>query len=247
MGRPRATAAVAARAAGPGAAASRSRRANPKSKPTFLSPPAPATAATRKRNRGASSSPSPSPSPSSPGYVSFVSSPSSASPEPEPKSRSSKPRAKPAARSPPLASPLPASPLSAATPAAAAATSSISSVGDLRCAAASQMESLRRRLDGLHSRAHTDLDASFSHASKRFKTQNQACQQLTDAVDKEYKNMADSIKETAEKIKAKYKLSMAETRSSTSHVSKVAIPEITKSVEKAIDGLRRRYNISMPV
>jgi hypothetical protein len=34
-----------------------------------------------------------------------------------------------------------------------------------------------------------------------FQTQNQACQQLTDAVDKEYKNMADSIKETAEKIK----------------------------------------------
>jgi hypothetical protein len=31
------------------------------------------------------------------------------------------------------------------------------------------MESLRRRLDGLHSRAHTDLDASLSHASKRFK------------------------------------------------------------------------------
>jgi|UniRef100_A0ACD5UAS4 uncharacterized protein YajQ (UPF0234 family) len=109
------------------------------------------------------------------------------------------------------------------------------------------MESLRRRLDGLHSRTNTDLDASLSHASKRFKTQNQACQQLTDEVDKEYKKMSDSIKETAEKIKARYKLITAETRSSTSHVSKVTIPEITKSVEKAIEGLRSRYNISMPV
>ena len=75
-----------------------------------------------------------------------------------------------------------------------------------------------------------------------FQTQNQACQQLTDEVDKEYKKMSDSIKETAETIKvqldhlftagaifyffvlipvfllqAKYKLIMAETRSSTSH------------------------------
>lgn len=78
-------------------------------------------------------------------------------------------------------------------------------------------------------------------------TQNQACEQLTDEVDKDYKKMSDSINETAEKIKAKYKLIMSETKSCTSHVSKVTIPEITKSVEKAIDGLRSRYNLSMPV
>ncbi|CAM0905802.1 unnamed protein product [Alopecurus aequalis] len=241
MGRRRATAAAATRATG--AVASRSRRANPESKPTFFSPRAAATAATRKRNGGASSSSSPSPSPSSRTDVSFVSPPFSASPEPARKSRSSKPRAKakPAARSPPLASPL-----SPAAPAAASA-SVVSSVEDLRSAAASQMESLRCRLDGIHSRGHIDLDGSLSRASKRFKTQNQACQQLTYEVDKEYRKMSDSMKETAEKIKAKYKLIMAETRSSTSHVSKVTIPEITKSVEKAIDRLCSRYNISMPV
>lgn len=243
MGRPRATAAA-------GTAASRPRRANAKSKPAFLSPPAPATRKRNARARAPSSSPSsPSPSPSSPTDVSFVAPPSSVSPEPAPKSRSCKPsskaKAKPAARSPPLASPRPVSPLSAGAPPAAAAL--VSSVGDLRSAAASQMESLRHRLDGLHSRVHTDLDASLSRASKRFKTQNQACQQLTDEVDNEYRKISDNLKENAEKLKAKYKQIMAETQSSTSRACKVTIPEITKSVEKAIDGLRRRYNISMPV
>jgi len=31
------------------------------------------------------------------------------------------------------------------------------------------MEDLKRRLDALHSRAHADLDASFSRVSKRIK------------------------------------------------------------------------------
>ncbi|CAN6171852.1 unnamed protein product, partial [Urochloa humidicola] len=77
-------------------------------------------------------------------------------------------------------------------------------------------------------------------------TQNQACQQLTDEVDKEYKKMSDNIKERSEIVKAKYKQIIAEAQSSTTRVCKVTIPEMTKSVEKAIDGLRNRYNISMP-
>uniref|UniRef100_A0A0E0Q7P1 Uncharacterized protein n=1 Tax=Oryza rufipogon TaxID=4529 RepID=A0A0E0Q7P1_ORYRU len=238
MARPRATT----------AAASRPRRASTKPKAhSFLSPVAPPPPSARARARAGPSSPSSS-SPSTPtaAGLSFLSSPgSSASPKPAPRSRSS--------RRSPLASPRTgtASPLSAAVapggPAPSPASAAVSSVGDLRSSAASQMEALKRRLDELHSRAHTDLDASLSRASKRFKIQDHACQQLTDEVDKEYKKMSDSINENTEMIKAKYKQIMAEAQSSTSRVCKVTIPEMTKSVEKAIDGLRSRYNISMPI
>ncbi|KAF8692645.1 hypothetical protein HU200_039467 [Digitaria exilis] len=250
MGRPRATAAT--------AASSRPRR-NPKPKrdPSFLSPlasPAPASRTrTRKpavRRRGGSSPASSSPG-SSPAdlSISFLSSPGSSAsppkPKPKPKPRA---RAKPTARSPLVASPRPAS-----AAAAAAALAGVSSVGDLRSAVASQMEDLKRRLEALHSRAHSDLDASFSRVSKRikarsyffFQTQTQACQQLTDEADKEYKKVSDNIKENSEIVKAKYKQIIADAQSSTTRVCKVTIPEITKSVEKAIDGLRSRYNISM--
>ncbi|CAL5080037.1 unnamed protein product [Urochloa decumbens] len=257
MGKPRAT-----------AAASRPRR-NPKPKqdPSFLFPLASPAPASRPRTRKpaarrvASSSPSPSPSSSSPGSspadlsIGFLSSPSPGSsaspPKPKPRPRV---RAKPAAaRSPLAATPRAAaspSPSPAASPhpspAPAAAAAGVSTVGDLRSAVASQMDDLKRRLDALHSRAHADLDASFSRVSKRVKTQNQACQQLTDEADKEYKKMSDNIKERSEIIKAKYKQIIAEAQSSTTRVCKVTIPEMTKSVEKAIDGLRSRYNISMP-
>ncbi|CAL5075689.1 unnamed protein product [Urochloa decumbens] len=253
MGRPRATTAA--------AAASRPRR-NPKPKqdPSFLFPlasPAPASRArTRKpaARRVASSSPSSSSPGSSPADLSigFLSSPSPGSsaspPKPKPRPRA---RAKPAARSPLAATPHAAaaaspSPAASPQPAPAAATVGVSSVGDLRSAVTSQMDDLKRRLDALHSRAHADLDASFSRVSKRVKTQNQACQQLTDEVDKEYKKMSDNIKERSEIVKAKYKQIIAEAQSSTTRVCKVTIPEMTKTVEKAIDGLRSRYNISMP-
>nr|CAB3456484.1 unnamed protein product [Digitaria exilis] len=255
MGRPRATAAT--------AASSRPRR-NPKPKrdPSFLSPlasPAPASRTrTRKpavRRRGGSSPASSSPG-SSPAdlSISFLSSPESSAspPKPKPKPRA---RAKPAARSPLVASPrvagaAGASPSPAASPqpasaAAAAAPAGMSSVGDLRSGVASQMEDLKRRLEALHSRAHSDLDASFSRVSKRIKTQTKACQQLTDEADKEYKKVSDNIKESSEIVKAKHKQIIADAQSSTTRACKVTIPEITKSVEKAIDGLRSRYNISM--
>ncbi|TKW31782.1 hypothetical protein SEVIR_2G129100v4 [Setaria viridis] len=248
MGRPRAT---------PAAASRPRRNPKPKQDPSFLFPLASPAPASRKRavRRGASSPASSSPG-SSPADLSigFLSSPGSSAspPKPKPKPRA---RAKPAARSPLVASPrvtvASPSPSPAASPqpspaAAAAAAAGASSVGDLRSAVASQMEDLKRRLDALHSRAHADLDASFSRVSKRIKTQNQACQQLTDEVDKEYKKMSDNIKESSEIVKAKYKQIIAEAQSCTTRVCKVTIPEMTKSVEKAIDGLRSRYNISMP-
>ncbi|TVU39092.1 hypothetical protein EJB05_12496, partial [Eragrostis curvula] len=248
---------------------------NPKPKPSFLSPlaaPAPA-ARTRARTRaGSSPALSSSPGSSSPADLSFLSSPSSsASPKPKPRARA-RARAKAAPRSPLVASPrAAASPSPAASPAPATAAAAASNVGELRSAVTSQLEALKRRLDALHSRVHADLDASLSRVSKRakvrlqglvysdvtlnnvkmaqgncFETQNQACQQLTDEVDKEYKKMSDNIKESSEKVKAKYKQIIAEAQSSTTRVCKVTIPEMTKTVEEAIEGLCSRYNISMP-
>ncbi|KAJ1288491.1 hypothetical protein BS78_02G093700 [Paspalum vaginatum] len=237
MGRPRATAA---------ASRSRSRR-NPKPKmdPSFLSPlasPAPASRTRKRAVCGGGSSPASSSPGSSPAdlSISFLSSPGSSASPPKPR------RAKLAARAPLVASPRAASPPPAASPSPhPASAGGLSSVRDLRTAVSSQMEDLKRRLDALHSRAHADLDASFSRVSKRIKNQNQACQQLTDEAEKEYKKMSDNIKESSEMVKAKYKQIITEARSSTTRVCKVTIPEMTKSVEKAIDGLCSRYNVSM--
>ncbi|XP_066399044.1 early nodulin-like protein 1 [Miscanthus floridulus] len=223
----------------------------PKPDPSFLSPltspsPSPAPRTRKRAVRGvvgsspASSSPGSSPADLS---ISFLSSPGSPASPPKPSAR-----AKFAARAPLVASPRAATPSPAASPhPASVGATGVSSVGDLRTVVASQMENLKRRLDALHSRAHADLDASFSRVSKRIKTQNQACQQLADEVDKEHKKISDNMKESSEIARAKYKQIIAEAQASTTRVWKVTIPEMTKSVEKAIDGLCTHYNISMPV
>ncbi|CAD6220098.1 unnamed protein product [Miscanthus lutarioriparius] len=215
-------------------------RAKPKSKPdpSFLSPlaspsPSPAPRTRKRAVRGVGSSPASSSPGSSPAdlSISFLSSPGSPASPPKPSAR-----AKHAARAPLVASPGAATPSPAASPQpASVAATGVSSVGDLRTAVASQMENLKRRLDALHSRAHADLDASFSRVSKRIKTQNKACQQLADEVDKEHKKMSDDIKESSEIARAKYKQIIAEAQASTTRVCKVTIPVMTKSVEKAID------------
>ncbi|CAD6225800.1 unnamed protein product [Miscanthus lutarioriparius] len=228
-------------------------RAKPKPKPdpSFLSPltspsPSPAPRTRKRAVRGVvGSSPASSSLGSSPAdlSISFLSSPGSPASPPKPSAR-----AKLAARAPLVASPLAATPSPAASPhPASVGATGVSSVGDLRTAVASQMENLKRRLDALHSRAHADLDASFSRVSKRIKTQNQACQQLADEVDKEHKKISDNMKESSEIARAKYKQIITEAQASTTRVCKVTIPEMIKSVEKAIDGLCTHYNISMPV
>ncbi|XP_062195183.1 uncharacterized protein LOC133898483 [Phragmites australis] len=143
--------------------------------------------------------------------------------------------AKPRTRNSPLA----ASPFSA--PGAAV---SMSSIGDLRSLAASHLDSLKRRFDALHGDSVRELEASHSRISKRFKMQTQGCLQLAEEADKEHKKMADKISERAEAVKTSYKKFMAEVQASTSRVCKVTVPEMAKSAERAIDGLRSRYNIS---
>jgi hypothetical protein len=73
--------------------------------------------------------------------------------------------------------------------------------------------------------------------------QTQSCLQLADEAEKEHRKMADKISEHAEAVKASYKKFVAEVQASTSRVCKVTIPEMAKSADRAIDGLRSRYNI----
>ncbi|EAZ05811.1 hypothetical protein OsI_28048 [Oryza sativa Indica Group] len=152
----------------------------------------------------------------------------------------SSPVVKPKPRSP-LAAPA-SSPISPyASPASASV--SVSTVADLRILAASHLDSLKRRLDALHGDSARDLEASHSRISKRFKMQTQSCLQLADEAEKEHRKMADKISEHAEAVKASYKKFVAEVQASTSRVCKVTIPEMAKSADRAIDGLRSRYNI----
>ncbi|XP_024317782.1 uncharacterized protein LOC100828802 isoform X2 [Brachypodium distachyon] len=151
------------------------------------------------------------------------------------------------------ATPKTRSPLPAASPFAGATPASMSTVADLRSLAASSLDSLKRRLDALHGDSVRDLEASHSRISKRFKMQTQSSMQLAEEAEKELKKMVDKISERAEEMKASYKKFVAEVQSSTSRgtaerrdislMCKVTIPEMAKSAERAIDGLRSRYNI----
>ncbi|TVU00936.1 hypothetical protein EJB05_53624, partial [Eragrostis curvula] len=134
-------------------------------------------------------------------------------------------------------SPLAASPVFAAPV-------GMSTVGDLRSLAASHLDSLKRRLDALHGASVRDLEASHSRIAKRVKMQTQGCQQSAEEADKEHQKMADKINERAEVVKTSYKKFVAEVQASTSRVCKVTVPEMAKSAERAIDGLRSRYSIS---
>ncbi|RLM62048.1 uncharacterized protein C2845_PM14G04270 [Panicum miliaceum] len=144
--------------------------------------------------------------------------------------------AKPRTWGSPLASPAAASPL--------AAPAALSTIADLRSLAASHLDSLKRRLDALHGDSVRDLEASHSRLSKRVKMQTHGCLQLAEEADKEHKKVADKIAERAEVVKSSYKKFVAEVQASTSRVCKVTVTEMAKSAERAIDGLRSRYNIS---
>ncbi|KAM3405100.1 hypothetical protein ACQJBY_007908 [Aegilops geniculata] len=144
------------------------------------------------------------------------------------------------------------SPSSPATPkarsplspfAAASTPASVSTVGDLRGLAASSLDSLKRRLDALHGDSARDLEASHSRISKRIKMHTQSCLKLAEEAEEERKKMDERISGRAEEMKASYKKFLTEVQSSSSRVSKVTFPEMAKSVARAIDGLRSRYNI----
>ncbi|XP_051201153.1 uncharacterized protein [Lolium perenne] len=199
---------------------------------------APAAASKPKPRARARAKPKPKPSPAS--LSSGTSSPSAtsddASPSPVAVAAGRGFLAPSSPATPNTRSPLsaPASPFPAPKPA---------SVDDLRALAASTLDSLKRRLDALHGDSVRDLEASHSRISKRIKMQTQSCLQLAEEAEREHRKVAEKISESADEMKASYKKFVAEVQSSTSRVCKVTVPEMAKSVERAIDGLRTRYNI----
>ncbi|KAI5656451.1 hypothetical protein M9H77_25244 [Catharanthus roseus] len=120
----------------------------------------------------------------------------------------------------------------------------INNVSDLKQLASSQMESLKRQLDRSHEEITKEIEASQSRLQKRFKSQTQACQKLMDEADIDHKNMLERIDEGRESMNASFTEFMAEAQASAARVFKTSIPDISKSVEKAIGSLRSRYGIS---
>ncbi|XP_072961910.1 uncharacterized protein [Typha angustifolia] len=111
----------------------------------------------------------------------------------------------------------------------------LTTVADLKSLSSSRSDSLKRHLDLCHSEVLKEFDASHTRISKRFKIQTQACLQLTEEVEKEYKKMSDRIRENAELINV---------WAFTVPTCKVSVSELAQSMEKAIDSLRTRYKAS---
>lgn len=106
---------------------------------------------------------------------------------------------------------------------------------------ASRLDGIKRHLDRSHSEIIKDIEASQSRLHKRFKIQTQACQQVMDEAEKEYKKMSERINESKESLKASYVEFIAEAQASASRACKCSIPELSQSFEKALDVLRARY------
>ncbi|KAI8547079.1 hypothetical protein RHMOL_Rhmol07G0167200 [Rhododendron molle] len=121
---------------------------------------------------------------------------------------------------------------------------SLSTISDLKEMAASRLDSIKHQLDRSHTEIVKDLEASQSRLHKRFKIQTQACQQVVDEAEKEYKKISDRISESREAMKASYLKFLAEAQASASRVCKTSIPELSQSFEKSLDVLRSRYGIS---
>lgn len=120
-------------------------------------------------------------------------------------------------------------------------TKPLSTTSDLKDLACSGLGTLKRRVDVYYSDVLKEIDASHTRISKRFKIQTQACMQLAEEAEREYKKIADKIDENSKAIKGSNVEFMAEVQASTSRVCKVSIPELAKSAEKAIEGLHGRY------
>ncbi|KAH7864124.1 hypothetical protein Vadar_026041 [Vaccinium darrowii] len=93
---------------------------------------------------------------------------------------------------------------------------SLSTIADLKEMASSRLDSLKSQLDRSHSEIIKDLEASHSRLHKRFKIQTQACQQVADEAEKEYKKISERMTESREAIKASYLEFMAEAQASAS-------------------------------
>ncbi|KAM7507336.1 hypothetical protein LguiA_017789 [Lonicera macranthoides] len=120
---------------------------------------------------------------------------------------------------------------------------SLSTISDLKELASSRLDSIKRQLDHSQSEIVKDIEASQSRLHKRLKIQTQACQQVMDEAEKEYKKMTERISESREAMKASYMDFITEAQASASRVCKTSIPELSQSFEKAIDAIQSRYGI----
>ncbi|KAK8497050.1 hypothetical protein V6N13_029038 [Hibiscus sabdariffa] len=121
-------------------------------------------------------------------------------------------------------------------------TKTLTTISDLKEFASSRLEDMKRNLiDRSHSEILKDLNASHSRLHKRFKIQTQACQQVMDEAEKEYKKITEKIDSSHEAMKASYAEFMADAQATASRVCKTSISELSKSFEKGIDDLRSRF------
>ncbi|KAB2632089.1 hypothetical protein D8674_028336 [Pyrus ussuriensis x Pyrus communis] len=122
-------------------------------------------------------------------------------------------------------------------------SNALASIPDLKHLASSRLRDLKLHVDRSHSEILKDFDSSQSRLHKRFKIQSQACQQVLDEADKEYKKMTQRITESREAMAASYAEFMADAQTTASRACKTSIAELSQSFEKQIDALRRRYGI----
>ncbi|GMY17905.1 Tumor necrosis factor alpha-induced protein like [Fagus crenata] len=119
----------------------------------------------------------------------------------------------------------------------------LGSISDLNHLASSRLDHLKRHIDRSHSEILKDLEASQSRLHKRFKIQTQACQQVMDEAEKEYKKMSERISESQEAMKASYVEFKADAQASASRSCTTSITELSQSCEKKINILQSRFGI----
>ncbi|CAN4128048.1 unnamed protein product [Withania somnifera] len=119
----------------------------------------------------------------------------------------------------------------------------LKTIADLKEFASSQLESVKGQVERSHVEILKDHEASQSRLQKRLKIQTQGCQQVADEAEREYKKMSERINEGREAMKGSYSTFMTELQASGARLCKQTIPELSQSVEKAIDTLRNRYGI----
>uniref|UniRef100_A0A803MCZ4 Uncharacterized protein n=1 Tax=Chenopodium quinoa TaxID=63459 RepID=A0A803MCZ4_CHEQI len=119
----------------------------------------------------------------------------------------------------------------------------LSSISELKEMVSSQLDSIKRQADRSHSDIIKEVESTNSRLHKRLKIQAQACQQLMDETDKEFKKMSERIAESCDAMKSSYAEFMGDAQTTATRVCKTTIPEKADFYEKAINSLRNRHGI----
>uniref|UniRef100_A0A803L6A3 Uncharacterized protein n=2 Tax=Chenopodium quinoa TaxID=63459 RepID=A0A803L6A3_CHEQI len=119
----------------------------------------------------------------------------------------------------------------------------LSSISELKEMVSSQLDSIKRQADRSHSDIIKEVESTNSRLHKRLKIQAQACQQLMDETDKEFKKMSERITESCDVMKTSYNEFIGDAQTTATRVCKTTIPEKADFYEKAINSLRNRLGI----